>query len=315
LERTELLQPPTTLVPNLAWQGRTTLLAAREKIGKSTLVTQAAAALTSGGEFLGVHLERANVLWYALDEPLGDLVQRLIHHGADPDRIHVHDAPPSADEMVADIKSTGARLVVVDTLTALWEGSVEDWRDPNEIARFVRPYVRAVRITGASLALIHHTSKGGNEYLGSVQLGAIVDVILKLRAPSTAAEEDFDDPQGDPGSRLLRGKGRGGITVSQRLDFDGSRYTVGAATPSLRERVLRHLAIEAASANEVTEALGKQRQRVLAEIRQLQGDGLITRVKRGWNLSEAGVAELGRMTRVVPEPGAKSHPGTDSRDG
>ena len=53
----ELLENPVELppavVPRLAWPGRSTLLAAREKEGKSTLMTAAAAAVSRGSSFLG----------------------------------------------------------------------------------------------------------------------------------------------------------------------------------------------------------------------------------------------------------------------
>src|SRR5687767_12004067 len=57
-----LLEPPTPLIQNLAYSGRTTLLAGQDKAGKSTLMTQAVAALTSGGEFLDHELEPSIVL-------------------------------------------------------------------------------------------------------------------------------------------------------------------------------------------------------------------------------------------------------------
>lgn len=51
--RPELLAPPEAVVPRLAWEGRLTLLAAREKTGKSTLVRSAIAAKVTGRDFLG----------------------------------------------------------------------------------------------------------------------------------------------------------------------------------------------------------------------------------------------------------------------
>src|SRR5207247_10556539 len=45
-------KPPPPVVPGLAWAGRITLVSAREGVGKSTLFAAAAAAITTGGEFL-----------------------------------------------------------------------------------------------------------------------------------------------------------------------------------------------------------------------------------------------------------------------
>jgi len=49
----DVIRPPVALVPRMAWTGRVTLLAAREKIGKSTLAGAAVAALSSGVRFMG----------------------------------------------------------------------------------------------------------------------------------------------------------------------------------------------------------------------------------------------------------------------
>ena len=46
LEDPELLQPPIEIIPKLAWKGRVTLLYGQEKLGKSTYIAAALAALT-----------------------------------------------------------------------------------------------------------------------------------------------------------------------------------------------------------------------------------------------------------------------------
>jgi hypothetical protein len=42
-----IMRPPPPIVPRLAWSGRSTLLAAREKSGKSTLTGYIAAQVTT----------------------------------------------------------------------------------------------------------------------------------------------------------------------------------------------------------------------------------------------------------------------------
>jgi RecA-family ATPase len=79
----ESLIPPKMIVPYLVLEGRVTLLAAREKAGKSTLLGQAVATLSSGGEFLGQVCGPARVLWYAIDEAPADAVRRLVACNAD----------------------------------------------------------------------------------------------------------------------------------------------------------------------------------------------------------------------------------------
>lgn len=48
-----MLQPPLALVPGLVWRGRLSMLAGREKDGKSTFAAAGVAAMTRGHEFLG----------------------------------------------------------------------------------------------------------------------------------------------------------------------------------------------------------------------------------------------------------------------
>jgi hypothetical protein len=52
----ELLKPPPAIIPNVAFAGRLTLFAAREKAGKSTFIGAAAAAVSRGAPFLGVRV-------------------------------------------------------------------------------------------------------------------------------------------------------------------------------------------------------------------------------------------------------------------
>jgi AAA domain-containing protein len=135
-----LLAPPAALLPRLAWAGRVTLLASAEKLGKSTLAGQAAAALVTGGRFLGEAVATSPVLWFALDEPLGDLVRRLAAYGAR-DEVFVCQQPATADQLEQLIRTTAAQLVVVDTLLEYFAGTVQD---PNQAAHWLAP-LKALR--------------------------------------------------------------------------------------------------------------------------------------------------------------------------
>src|SRR5439155_14612830 len=68
LEDPDALKPPEATVPRLGYRGRTTLLFAREKAGKSTLMTAGAAALTGGVDFLGERCSPRSVLWVSADQ-------------------------------------------------------------------------------------------------------------------------------------------------------------------------------------------------------------------------------------------------------
>ncbi len=76
-ENVKLMQPPAPVVPYLAWGSRSTLLAAREKSGKSTLTGYIAAQVSRGGTFLDEPCHQGNVLIVGLEEFLGDTARRL----------------------------------------------------------------------------------------------------------------------------------------------------------------------------------------------------------------------------------------------
>ena len=73
------LQPPRAVVERFAWSGRVTLLAAREKAGKSTLISALASAASTGRRFLGDETIQGRVLIIGLEEHLNDLRDLLPH--------------------------------------------------------------------------------------------------------------------------------------------------------------------------------------------------------------------------------------------
>lgn len=147
----ELLEPPPALIPGLAYRGRITLLSAREKPGKSTLTAQAVAAMSSGARFLDAIIEPATVLWYAIDERIGDAILRFDAFHAEGDRVYICEDRPSPEQLRSDIERTGATVVVIDTLTELWSSNTESDRDANEVNRFLRPYVLVARACNVAL--------------------------------------------------------------------------------------------------------------------------------------------------------------------
>lgn len=323
LERPELLEPPAAVIPDIAYSGRVTLLSAREKAGKSTITGQAAAALSSGGNFLGTTLSAARVLWYGIDEPLGDTVRRFQQYGGDPDALTIQPERPSAEELRAEIEAAGATLVVIDTLAELWSGRIESDRDANAVAGFFRPYVNVARETGAAIVVLHHTTKDGAEYRGSVQLGASVDIVLTLRRPFVATDPSSRggeiEEEEDDGRRTLRGKGRG-VDVNMRLHFDGALYSIGDKPMPLRARIMAELAKDPASGNELSDRLHVRKERVLAELKDMSREDLVESVSRRYQLTGKGKASTqppiaSRPAAPVPVTGSRPSLETPSGTG
>lgn len=305
----ELLAAPPAIIPGIAYAGRVTLISGREKSGKSTLIGQASAALSRGGSFLGDELLPLPPLWYAIDEPLPDTVQRERQFDADPETTFIFDERPSADDMRAEIESTGARVVVVDTLTELWRGKIRSENDASEIGPFLRPFVDVARDTGVALILLYHATKSGDGYRGSADIGATVDIILTLRQPGTSPRPDaaWDDVKEDDGRRILEGRGRGCVRVNHRLAFDGTGYSLGDSPAPLRNRIINELAREPASGSALADLLGARKDTVLRETRDLREEGLIESQGKAYRISPKGLAS-------VSDHQAKPMTGTDSTE-
>ena len=192
------LVPPKMIVPYLVLEGRVTLLAAREKAGKSTLLGQAVATLSSGGEFLGQPCGPARVLWYAIDEAPADAVRRLATCNADGDMVVIQSQKPTPAHLRAHILEFRPALVVIDTLTELLAERLQSDRDAMDMTRALGPFMAVFRETDTAAVLVHHATKDGRDYRGSGQLGAKVDVIAMLRIPGANNEQD-EDPDRDGG--------------------------------------------------------------------------------------------------------------------
>lgn len=303
LARPELLEPPVAIIPRLAYPGRVTLLAAREKLGKSTLLAQAIAALTSGVDFLDGSLAPDNALWYGIDEGLPDVVQRFQRYGADASRLWIFTEPPSASEFAQHLDYTTARVAVIDTLAELWGGELDE-SDAVQVRNLLRPYVLAARARDVALVLSHHTRKAGDQYRGSVQIGAQVDLILTLRATIAGGNphEPTSEPALDDGRRILDGRGRAGILVRERLAFDGARYSLGDAPLPARSRIMRLLADEPMSANALAKDLGIRKETVLDELQALRRDALVRHhgPRDPWELTDAGKLSAGGASLTPP---------------
>ncbi len=295
-----LMAEPQAVLPKLAYGGRVTLLSAREKYGKSTLLAQAAVAVTTGGLFLGERIRRGKVLWYALDEPFKDAVQRLHRFGADPTQIVLPEHSPSAATFEADCAEWQPSLVVIDTLSRLLFANDIDLMNGRALERFLQPYLSVIQACGAALVLLHHTNRKGEEYTGSIHLGAIVDGPLTLKksqgrqlGDANAGEGDDDrDDAGDAneegksgdGRRLLVGQTRwGAVRIVLEFNLAEGRYVMYTLHEYVTARITEELAsTPGLSGNEIIRRVGAKRTVVQACIRYGEEDGRWYRKGTKW---------------------------------
>lgn len=188
--------------------GTATLLVGREKLGKSTLTAELAAQISRGmleGDLRGTP---AATLIVTYEDSAGRTIKpRLMAAGADVSRVHRVSAqrdgsadlvslPADVERIEALAAEAGARLVVVDPLSASLGADVDGHRD-QDIRRALAPLVAlAERADLAVLALAHFNKAQAGDalsrVLGSRGLTAAVRSVLTFgRAPDV----DEDSPE------------------------------------------------------------------------------------------------------------------------
>lgn len=292
-ENDSIMRPPPPIVPRLAWSGRSTLLAAREKSGKSTLTGYIAARVTRGEPFLDGHCAAGDVLLIGLEEYLGDAARRLMHFGANSTRIHLVDGflgepRTRPTELRSHIDAVDPVLVIVDSLAAYSSGQVQDDNNATQMAAVVQPLTDMAHTRGVALIIIHHARKTDGRARGSTAITAGTDVVCEFFCPN---EEE------DPTLRRMRTIGRVPVQPVYDVRFNGSDYSLatGLDAPIEAKVIATVLDRPGCSINDVVDSIGGRRDQTLKTIT----DMLAKRTLH--NLSNSS----SRARLVVPE---QSHP-------
>lgn len=267
LKDEEMMRPPPPVVPYLAWSSRSTLLAAREKSGKSTLTGYMAACVSRGTEFLDEPCEHGPVLIIGLEEFIGDTARRLRDFGAAPEQIHLVDsfrrpATEKLEEIEEHITAVRPVLVILDSLIAYSQGVITDANNSTQTQATVQGLTNLAHRTTIALVIIHHARKADGKYRDSSAIGGAVDVIAEVFPP---------DENADPNRRRVRPLGR---VPARPVDFryEGSRYVrvdaQGPAKASLEQRILDVVRERpGVGANDVADAVQENRRTVLDRLR------------------------------------------------
>jgi putative DNA primase/helicase len=272
-ENDEMMQPPAPVVPYLAWGSRSTLLAAREKSGKSTLTGYMAAQVSRGGEFLGEPCQRGHVLIIGLEEFIGDTARRLQQFGANGKMISLVDRFVTDDRLTEirwHIEAVKPTLVILDSLVAYSRGTITDANNATQTQNVVQGLTDLAHTLAVALVIIHHARKADGKYRDSSAIGGAVDIIAEVFPP----EENTD-----PTRRRVRPIGR---VPARGVDFrfDGYHYAiVDANIPAklpLDQRILNVIGDRpGCSKNDVVNACGDQRSTVLTRIDDMISKGVI----------------------------------------
>lgn len=265
LLRPELLLPPPVVVPRLAWEGRVTLLAAREKVGKSTLMGQAVSALSKAPRmFLNDDIEKGGrTLWIGLDEPMPDIVRRLSRYEAT-GGVDILRERPGVQQLHDIIEANGTRLVVIDTLLEFVSGFVDDANSPTQIQPILKTLRMTAQATNVGIVILHHSNKATGEYRDSTQIGAGVDAMVLMK-------EDEKDPTG----RMCKCKGRVG-NADFRMVYIGGVYEISDGDLPLTLQIQRVVASQpGCSTRDICRQVGSRSDTVTAALSEIETAGLV----------------------------------------
>ncbi len=269
----EVMRPPPPVIPRFAWGARSTLLAAREKAGKSTLICYLASRVSNGGECLGEICQQGNVLLVGLEEYIGDGARKLRDFGADPERVYYMDSflgepKDRLEEVRGAIDLVKPIVVFVDSLVAYSRGSGIDENDAAMID-LVQPLTDLAHTTGAAIVIVHHASKATGRARGSTAITGGTDVVCEFSIPE---ETETDDPT----LRRVRTVGR--VPVPRLYDVrfvDDDHYELASAQALPLDQRLLALITEhpGLTSNEVVHKAGGNKRTILTALSQLSHKG------------------------------------------
>ena len=295
---------PPAVARLVAYRGRVTLLHAREKFGKSTLLREAVADVTRGAPFLDESTIAGRVLLVG-EEAVGDVKGQLSELAADLDRVFfIRGLNPNPDhesslpQLVALLRPV---WVIIDTWQHyLKTHRVTDTAGPGAQGLLLGDVVDLAQEYEAAITVSHHNAKNRNEYRDSTALGAVADMIVSLGRGET------------PTARRLQPSGRWHLDpVEIRWSRDVGYEVVkdGQAEPAsgrssaapIDERVLLHL-LELGPA-------ARPPARALAGTLQCQGrryEELSARRSNDWSPTGPSTTPSGRAPRAVATAATRS---------
>ncbi len=208
--------------------GEVTLLAGREKLGKSTLLFALLTQVAHDGFFLERACHTTTTL-YLTEEAPSTVVEKCDRfdlregvHFVPRTEVHGLSFRTLCDQVLVTASHLRAGLVVFDTL-AHWGGLGAEAE--NQAGAVQALFADLHRLTAAGLAVlvVHHLAKSSGEIRGSTALPGSADTVLKL-FPT----------KGSRTGRSLFASGRHGETPQAiRLELDDSAYhLINGPTPT-----------------------------------------------------------------------------------
>ena len=168
--------PQQFLVDGLIPAGQLVMLGGRGKAGKSWLVLQLVAAIDRGAHFLGRATSPGRVLYLALEDGRRRMNQRpRVMKWTPSPRVDIAfniDNFDGGGEGLAHVRDAIAAgnydLVVIDTLVKTLSASADE-NNNTEMGAICNALADMAHDSGATILIVHHTSKGAAETFGNIR--------------------------------------------------------------------------------------------------------------------------------------------------
>jgi hypothetical protein len=175
------------IVEGLLPSGGFSLMVAKPKVGKSTLVRQLALAVARGEPFLGRETTQGAVLYVSLEEKRGEVRSHFRIMGANGTEdlgVYVGSTPEGAYEWLKkEVERKKPVLVIIDTLFRFIH--VGDLNEYAKVSAALDPLLTLARTSSAHLMALHHARKsagdGADTTLGSTAIFGTVDTLINLK--------------------------------------------------------------------------------------------------------------------------------------
>lgn len=186
----DLLDSPEETTPfivdNLLPSGGTSIVVAKPKVGKTTLLRQMSLSIARGRLFLDRQTSQGPVIYFSVEEKLNEIRSHFKAMGADgsePIYIFADRAPRDTIEQLAPIiKEIKPALLILDTLFKIIR--VKDTNDYAAVSNALEPIQEIARNTGTHIMGVHHAGKGEREgadgILGSTAIFGAFDTAIIL---------------------------------------------------------------------------------------------------------------------------------------
>ena len=203
------------------------LLAAKPKVGKSTLARSMSVAVAQGVPWLGRKVQQGRVLYINLEEHRARVAEHFRKFQInDTDELLLRFGPPSENGIVwlkKQLEEYKPALVIVDPMIDLV--SVKDISEYAAVARALGQFLNLAHSFGTHICLVHHNNKGvdqnqGLEILGSTALLGRVDCAILLSRDNDKRRSLYtiqrDGTDIDPPVELLM-NANGGLSIGRNV--------------------------------------------------------------------------------------------------